>query len=131
MERFVLLWAFAVAIVLLTGCTSQGGDSGTSSQDQLGAQSETKTPVAPGGGAFSLEEVSKHSTSGDCWMTVSGKVYNMTDFVNSGKHKIPLDSWCGKDATTEFNTRPQGPGTPHPQKAVDQISSFYVGDLSG
>ena len=36
-------------------------------------------------------------------------------------------SLCGKDATTAFATR-NGKG-PHPQKANDILSSYYMGDI--
>ena len=31
---------------------------------------------------FTLEEISKHSSSDDCWIIVKGKVYDVTDFLN-------------------------------------------------
>lgn len=31
---------------------------------------------------YSLEEVSKHTKSGDIWIAIRGKVYNVTEFVS-------------------------------------------------
>jgi cytochrome b involved in lipid metabolism len=32
---------------------------------------------------YTLEEVSKHTSEDDCWIVIHGKVYDVTDFLDS------------------------------------------------
>lgn len=145
MNRVILL---GIALILLVGCTSQGQnaqtntqptDSGTTqtgSNSQTGTQTGTTgtgsgsqtTPATPK--TYTLADVSSHSSASDCWVIVHDKVYDITKFIASGQHKLPLDGFCGKDATVDFDTRPKGPGTPHPPQASENLNTFYVGDLA-
>merc|ERR1719498_206690 len=59
---------------------------------------------AGGGGGYSMEEVAKHTTKGDCWVVVAGQVLNVTNFL--GQHpggELAILTFAGKDATEEFN----------------------------
>merc|ERR1719313_1940894 len=59
-----------------------------------------------GGGApgFTLEEVAKHTTKGDCWVVVSGEVLNVTNFLSQHPGgELAILTFAGKDATEEFN----------------------------
>ena len=53
---------------------------------------------------FSLEDIAKHNTKDDCWVSVNGMALNVTDFLENhpgGPKAILL--YAGKDATEEFN----------------------------
>lgn len=80
---------------------------------------------------YSLEEISQHSSPNDCWFAIHDKVYDATPFVISAHHPggDAILAGCGKDATTLFETRPMGSGTPHTQEARDLIQSLYIGNL--
>jgi cytochrome b involved in lipid metabolism len=78
---------------------------------------------------INASEVAKHDNINDCWLIVSNKVYNVTNFISihpGGSDKII--PYCGKDASTVFNTR-NGKG-PHPQKSQNVLDNYYVGNLN-
>lgn len=56
------------------------------------------------GRKISFEEVSKHNRADDCWMVVSGKVYDVTKFVprHPGGNMIYVNA--GKDSTHLFDS---------------------------
>ena len=85
-------------------------------------------------GAFasliSMAEVAKHSTADDCWMIVSNKVYNVTNYINM--HPAGPDTiipYCGKDATVPFDTK-GGKGS-HSNRAQNILDKYYVGNVNG
>ena len=48
----------------------------------------------------------EHNTSDDLWVVIDGKIFDMTEFVNSGVHpggdEIPAE-YAGKDASEYWN----------------------------
>lgn len=80
---------------------------------------------------YSLTEIEKHNTKDSCWLAISGKVYDVTSYIASGMHPggEAILEGCGKDATDLFNTRPMGSGTPHSDRARNNLSTFQIGDL--
>merc|ERR1739845_16091 len=57
-----------------------------------------------GGDGYSLEEVAKHTTKGDCWVVVDGQVLNVTNFLSQHPGgELAILTFGGKDATEEFN----------------------------
>lgn len=79
---------------------------------------------------ISISEIAKHNFSNDCWFAISGKVYNVTNYISSGFHPggEAIKSGCGKDATQLFNVRP-GSGTPHSDKARTILTKYQIGIL--
>eukprot|EP01104_Vermistella_antarctica_P016529 TRINITY_DN563_c1_g1_i2.p1 TRINITY_DN563_c1_g1~~TRINITY_DN563_c1_g1_i2.p1 ORF type:complete len:330 (-),score=104.71 TRINITY_DN563_c1_g1_i2:180-1169(-) len=67
---------------------SGGGDGGDSSDKE-----------------YTWDEIKKHTTEGDCWVVVAGRVLDVTNFLpdHPGGKKAIL-TWGGKDATKEFDT---------------------------
>ncbi len=83
-------------------------------------------PATPASGARRVmrEEVTKHNTKDDCWIIISGKVYDITDWAphhpgGAGVARM----YAGKDATAEF-------GDYHSAEAVTHMVHFYIGDLA-
>lgn len=81
---------------------------------------------------YTLQDVTQHANPpNDCWLVIHDKVYDVSGFGEAGHPgKTAIYQGCGKDATTLFETRPMGSGTPHSDKARGMMDRFYIGDLS-
>lgn len=73
---------------------------------------------------FTLAEVSGHNSSKDCWLVISGKVYNVTKFLEDhpGGDEVLLSA-TGKDATDDFED------VGHSSTARAMMDEMYVGDI--
>ena len=94
------------------------------SQQVLVGQSGTSPSVV-----MTLVDVAKHNSQNDCWVVVSGNVYNVTSIIpihTGGANAII--SQCGKDATVAFDTK-YGRGS-HSQRAQDILNNLYVGRIN-
>lgn len=85
---------------------------------------------------YTMDEVSAHSTSNDCWTVINDNVYDITPYVQSHPGGSEILRSCGKDGTGLFNTRktPEGDdvgsGTPHSSSARDTLKQFQIGTLT-
>mmetsp|Transcript_15575 Transcript_15575/g.24217 ORF Transcript_15575/g.24217 Transcript_15575/m.24217 type:complete len:123 (-) Transcript_15575:249-617(-) len=75
---------------------------------------------------FTLADVATHKTKDDCWITVHGKVYDVTKYLSEhpGGEEIILES-AGTDATTNFED------IGHSQGARDILTEYEIGELEG
>ncbi|OBZ89406.1 Cytochrome b5 [Choanephora cucurbitarum] len=73
---------------------------------------------------YSLEEVSKHNTKNDLWMSIHNKVYNITEFVQEhpGGEEVLYDE-AGKDATEAFED------IGHSDEAREILEKYLIGEL--
>lgn len=68
----------------------------------------TTPTTAPAANMFSMADIAKHATQGDCWAAVGSGVYDLTTWVDrhpGGPNAIV--GLCGTDATAAF-TRQHG-----------------------
>lgn len=80
------------------------------------------------GTAMSSDEVAKHSSDSDCWITVSGKIYSVASYIAmhpGGRSTIV--NLCGKDATDGFTTR-GGTGA-HSSSAWTMLGTYFLGSI--
>ncbi len=93
--------------------------------DHAAVTRELWTPETPADGTRRLtrEEVARHNTRDNCWVIISGRVYDITDWAphHPGGAGIAR-MYAGKDATAEF-------GDYHSAEAVAHMVHFCVGDL--
>lgn len=72
----------------------------------------------------SFEEVRKHSDRKDCWLVISGKVYDVTAFMDEhpGGDEVLL-ACTGKDATADFED------IGHSDSAKELMSQYCIGEV--
>jgi len=107
-----------------------------------GASNTVKTtvvkPVAVPVGQITLNmtEIAKHNKSTDCFMLISGKVYNITSFFGSHPGgNATMAATCGTDATDAYMTKDPyatstAGGRNHSSNAQSMLASYYVGDFN-
>ena len=84
----------------------------------------TETSQSP---IITAEELAKHSTEGDCWITYSGKVYDYSQADLHPNMAKTFFSHCGQ--TTGFQ---EGATSKHGSKSSEtRVSNYgnYIGDL--
>lgn len=101
--------------------SASSNNSTAKENDTTGAVSSAKT--------YSLQEVSAHNTADDCWMIVSGKVYNFSKYINQHPGGPGMIKYCGADGTTGFKTKDKKNTQDHSSQAYSMLSKYYLGEL--
>ncbi|MCC7004729.1 cytochrome b5 domain-containing protein [Candidatus Nomurabacteria bacterium] len=74
---------------------------------------------------YSLSDVGLHKKATDCWIAISGKVYDATDFIASGQHNEKILNGCGIDATDIYSQVEKHQSS----KAQGLLASMQIGVL--
>jgi len=91
-------------------------------QTQEPAPSPEPEPVES---KYSMANIAKNNSTSSCWAAISGKAYNLTDWIS--KHPGgagAIVSICGTDATSVFQGRHGGQSGP-----ASSLSSYLLGDI--
>jgi predicted heme/steroid binding protein len=146
MHKKEILIAVLFSGLLLFGCMGEEGSGTSGGSGASGSSGGEIWEVWAGAGEGGLHpgespyesgreillaEVEQHDSLGDCWMAIHGKVYDMDAYISSHPGGDAILQGCGKDATTLFETRPMGSGTPHSDYARGVLGEHYVGELAG
>ncbi|KAI3958202.1 hypothetical protein MKW92_029492 [Papaver armeniacum] len=72
----------------------------------------------------SYEDLLKHNQNRDCWLLISGKVYDVTEFMEDhpGGDQVLLTA-AGKDATDDFED------VGHSESAREMLVKYYIGEI--
>ncbi|MEN9316520.1 MAG: hypothetical protein RIS35_2913 [Pseudomonadota bacterium] len=134
----VLLLCVALGAAHPAGARTPLGDATASagSGSVTGTISGTVTGTVSGSVArsaadarYSLAEVARHASPGDCWMAIDGVVYDFTAYLP--KHPADpavITKHCGRDASEAFRTK--GTGRPHSSYAQGLLRSYRKGALA-
>ncbi|KAI8540520.1 hypothetical protein RHMOL_Rhmol09G0269800 [Rhododendron molle] len=73
---------------------------------------------------LAFEEVNNHNKTKDCWLIISGKVYDVTPFMDDhpGGDEVLLSA-TGKDATNDFED------VGHSDSAREMMEKYYIGEV--
>ncbi|PIN98782.1 MAG: cytochrome B5 [Candidatus Diapherotrites archaeon CG10_big_fil_rev_8_21_14_0_10_31_34] len=130
-EKFMknkIILAGILVIILVSGCTQLEPVKNNGAADN---QNRTKDNSDNGSApkTFSLSEIAKHNNADDCWLVLSGKVFDVTEFIPSHPGGTAILEGCGKDATELFENRSMGSGTPHSDNARTLRENYFIGNL--
>ncbi|KAE8678252.1 Cytochrome b5 [Hibiscus syriacus] len=78
--------------------------------------------MVSGAKTHSFEEVANHNKIKDCWLIISGKVYDVTPFMDEhpGGGEVLLSA-TGKDGTNDFED------IGHSDEAREMMEKYYIG----
>jgi cytochrome b involved in lipid metabolism len=79
--------------------------------------------------SFSMSDVAKHNNENDCWIVIDGKVYDVTNYIDSHPGGKVMANFCGQDGSLAFATKGKK-NKPHKKEAYDVLKTLYIGDLS-
>ncbi|MCB9802967.1 hypothetical protein H6761_03035 [Candidatus Nomurabacteria bacterium] len=84
---------------------------------------------AEGSNWIAESEVAKHNTVDDCWTIIHDQVFDITPAISNHPGGEAILMGCGINATQLFEERPSN-GTPHSDRAHENLDNFYLGDLA-
>jgi cytochrome b involved in lipid metabolism len=96
-----------------------------------GGSIPTATPIPSSGGGgtttYTASDVATHNTLSNCWIIISGYIYNITSFIARHSGGNVFNGACGTDAIALFSGR-HGTGTSQINYLVS--NGYRVGSLS-
>ena len=77
---------------------------------------------------YAMAEVALHTESGNCWMAINGKVYNLTPYLPDHPSRPSLIvPWCGMEASEAYRTKTKGRS--HSTEADRLLATYQIGLL--
>ena len=74
-------------------------------------------------------ELTKHNSASSCWLLISGKIYDVTAYLNSHPGgEAEILKTCGTDATVIYGNR-DNTGT-HSSSANAMLADYFIGNLN-
>lgn len=83
--------------------------------------------VNAGTDEYTIDDVSKHSKSYDCWVIYKDKVYDISKYITLHDIYLNIRDWCGKDMTEDFKTK-DGLGQDHKKSSYALLEDYYIGN---
>lgn len=134
--KYIVASALVIAVIAVTGIFAAAlvtRENNTAS-NQNAVQSDTTTEIVQEDlpkdqTAYTLEQVAEHASKEDCWIIISDKVYDVTEFIakHPGGAEV-LANQCGKESTQAFQT--QGGEGSHSGDARGMLAGLQVGIIT-
>lgn len=130
-----IITTLLISAFVLAGCRSATpptptfGTDSTSPTMPATEQAGTEQPTTGKIAGFTASDIAAHHTSSDCWVSIDGKVYDVSPYLNQhpGGAEVIINE-CGKDASTVFHSMGDK-GKDHPAQATDTLQNYYKGLL--
>jgi len=105
--------------------------SGAPSTPSTPPQTPTQNPAGnTSNSTLTMAELAKHNSTSDCWLLISGKIYNVTSYLQAHPGGVAVIApTCGTDATAAYDTK-GGRGNSHSANATSLLANYYIGDLN-
>jgi hypothetical protein len=128
----VLLWFAILGLFAFLFAAQSPAAAGAVSGINTSVTGSLINNSLPGGAiSLSLAEIAKHNSPSDCWIIISGKVYDVTaHLANHPGGAGLITPYCGQDATTTYDTK-GGRGSPHSPSADSMLGPIYLGNVGG
>ena len=81
-------------------------------------------PLVSQAATYTAAQVAQHNTASDCWLIISGNVYDVTNFIPIHPGGNAIVPYCGTDATTIFDSIHGSTGT-----AANDLPTYLIGSL--
>lgn len=126
----VILWFAMLGLFVFFYAAQNPGTAGAGSDINTSMTGNAINNSIPGAMvSLSPAEIAKHSSPSDCWIIISGKVYDVTAHLqNHPAGAGSITPYCGQDATTAYNTK-GGRGAPHSSFADSTLGPILLGNL--
>lgn len=105
---------------------TQSSPSPTAESEPEASEEVTEEPAAEEEVVgYTLSEVALRNSPSDCWVAISGSVYDLTDWIaehpgGSGA----ISRLCGRDGTSQFSSQHGGASAPE-----NALAGFYLAPL--
>lgn len=112
---------FVGGFIQKTNSESKATNNSTSTKS-----ASTNTPTQ----AYTIDDVAKHSSVGNCWLIINNNVYDVSSYL--GQHPggaSTIIPYCGKEATHAFDTQDRGSRGGHSRSASNMLADYQIGSI--
>jgi septal ring-binding cell division protein DamX len=105
--------------------TASATPTRTASPTATATATPTASPSATAEPGFTLAEVAARNTASECWVAISGNVYDLTAWIDEHPGRAPaIIQLCGTDGTRAFTSQHGGQAAP-----ASALARFFIGPL--
>lgn len=102
-----------------------------SSENPIKSEPGSLLPEGAGSVILNAQETAKHNSQDDCWVIISGKVYNLTGYLDAHPGDVStIFPYCGKDGSQGFVTKDEKKPKTHSEYAGSLLANYYLGDFN-
>ncbi len=129
----VSLLIFVIVVLAILALNFIPGQGSKNYNNSPIAQTNNSSVASSNIKTFTLSEISKHNNSADCWLLISGKVYDVSKYLARNLHpgeNMTITPYCGKEASGAFKSKGNIIPNNHSKRAWAMLADYYVGDLA-